>query len=62
MQAMSLRTSQHFVSDYFLEVFLNLYVAKSMGFAFDIILKSSVSSKEYITIHLRFFHDLTFYT
>lgn len=61
IQVMSLGNSQHFIYDYFLEAFLNLYVVKFMGFAFDIMLKSSVSSKEYITIHLWFFYDLTFY-
>ena len=54
-------TSQYFVYDDFLEKFLYLYTVKSMSFAFDTIFKSSFSPKDYITLHLWFFHDLTFY-
>lgn len=42
----SLGTSQYVVYNDFLEKFLNLYVVKSMSFAFDIIFKSSVSPKD----------------
>lgn len=31
-----------------------------MGFVFDVIFKSSFSPKDYIAIHLWFFHDLIF--
>lgn len=58
---MSLGNSQHVVNNDFLEKFLNLYVVKSTSFAFDITLKSSVSPKEYISIHPWFFYDFTFY-
>ena len=49
-----------FVHDDLLEKTLNLYIVKSMHFGFDSTFRSSFSPKDYITLTLWFFHDLTF--